>query len=363
MNKIYQHNVHFDFMSRAFELAKLGRNSVSPNPMVGCVLVKNGEIIGEGYHQQYGGAHAEVNAISNSITDPVDATAYVTMEPCNITGNTPPCTKLLIENGIAEVYIAMRDPNPEVNGNGIRELQEAGIMVHPEILEDEAVELNKAYIKKATTGRPFVIAKVAESSDGYLGIDSETQTQITNKDAIIDVHKLRAEVDAVLIGKQTALVDNPKLTVREVSGQNPIRVISDTYRTLPLNLEIFRDQKAETIVLCSAKLYHPNKTTYCRYLTIKEENNKLSPDHILLTLAKEGINSLMIEGGAKLLKSFFDEDLIDEVFVYTSSQSLNNANLKNPLVLNEDWELIETRQLGQDKLKISRKKKVCLQES
>jgi len=362
-SEYYSQNVHLDFMSRAIELAKLGRSSVSPNPMVGCVLVKNGEIIGEGYHKQYGGAHAEVNAIGNAITDPVDATAYVTLEPCNITGNTPPCTKLLIENGIAEVYIAMRDPNPEVNGNGVRELQEARIFVHEGILEDEVIVLNKAYIKRIETGYPFVIAKVAESSNGFLGIDSESQIQITDHDAIVDVHRLRSEVDAVLIGRQTALIDNPRLTTREVPGQNPIRVVSDTKRTLPLNLNIFRDHQAETIVLCTSNLYNKNRTSYCKYLPIKEVNGVLSPKSILLALAEEGINSIMIEGGANLLKSFINEDLVDEVFVYTSSKMLENAHLKNPIELNDDWEILETRQLGEDKLKIAQRKKVCLQVS
>ena len=222
MSNLFSLNIHHAFMERAIELAKKGLGKVSPNPLVGCIIVKNGEIIGEGYHDEFGGDHAEISAYKNSIKDPVESTIYVTLEPCSIKGKTPPCTDFLISNGIREVYIGMLDPNPLVNGNGIKELESAGIKVHLNILKDECKNLNKGYIKWQSTKRPWIIVKAAESSNGYLGIDSNSQTQITQPESILHVHKLRTTVDAILIGRQTAVIDNPQLTVRKIVGKNPV---------------------------------------------------------------------------------------------------------------------------------------------
>ena len=170
MDSILTTNMHELFMSRAIELAKQGQRHVSPNPMVGCVLVLDGDIIGEGYHEEFGGPHAEVMAMRNARKDPVDAIAYVNLEPCCTTGKTPPCTAALVENGISEVYIAMLDPNPEINGKGVETLEKAGITVHVGILEDEASRLNKSFNKWITQKMPWVMAKVAQSANGYMGL-------------------------------------------------------------------------------------------------------------------------------------------------------------------------------------------------
>ena len=362
MKNIFNLNVHESFMSRALELAKMGRGQVSPNPMVGCVLVKDGKIIGEGYHEEFGGSHAEVMAIRNSRENPLDSVAYVNLEPCCITGKTPPCINALFENGISEVFIGILDPNPEVNGKGVKALENAGIIVHVGIMEDESFRLNQAFHKWITTGLPWVIAKVAQSSDGYMGLNSETSVWITGDISKKHTHILRSEVDAVLIGRQTALIDNPSLTVREIHGENPKRIILDTNRTLPISLDMFQDKKAKNIVLCSENRFNQSHTHFCSYLPVKEENNKLSPIHILKTLAEEGITSVLIEGGREVLHSFISNQLIDQIYIYTSPEKLEGADLKNPLDLSKEWSVIEEESLGEDTLSIAKKGEECLQE-
>ena len=364
MSNFYNYNIHESFMSRAIQLARKGQGKVSPNPMVGCVLVKNGKIIGEGYHDSYGGAHAEVMAYKNAIVDPVDATVYVTLEPCCIFGKTPPCTKFLIENSASEVYVSMLDPNPEVNGNGVSELIKSGIPVTTGILKKEAESLNRGFIKTMKYGRPWVIAKAAQSSNGFLGINSDSQTWITGKIAKQHSHNLRASVDAIMVGRQTALIDDPKLTVREVLGNNPQRIILDTNRKLPLTLNVFRDQQSITKVMCSDARFERSRTSFCEFIPVLEnENGNLDPYSILKALAKEGITSVMIEGGAELLHSFNKLDLLDEIYLYTSSNPLENANLVNPLKISELWDIKDTVALGSDSLVIAERKVECLQES
>ena len=362
MDDITTTNMHELFMSRAIELAKQGRGYVSPNPMVGCVLVLDGDIIGEGFHEKFGGPHAEIMAMRNARKDPVDAIAYINLEPCCTTGKTLPCTDALIENGISEVYVGMLDPNPEINGKGVESLERAGIMVHVGILEEEANRLNQSFNKWITQKMPWVMAKVAQSANGYMGLNSESSIWLTGDISRIHAHKLRSEVDAVLIGRQTALVDDPSLTVREVRGENPKRVIMDTNRTLPLSLKIFNDKKAETYVLCSDKRFSRTKTHFCQYLPVREENNLLSPVHVLESLAKEGITSILIEGGQKSLKSFLLADVIDQIFIYTAPDILNDAHLENPIRLLDDWVIFEQEKLGEDILEIAEKGVACLQE-
>ena len=349
-------------MSRALELARKGRCRVSPNPMVGCVIVKDGEIIGEGYHEQFGDPHAEVMAIKNVRLNPADSIAYVNLEPCCIKGKTPPCTNVFKESGISEVFIGMLDPNPEVNGKGVKELEKNGIIAHVGIMEKESNRLNQGFSKWITKKLPFVIAKVAQTHDGYMGVNSETSIWITGAVSKRHTHILRSEVDAILIGRQTALIDNPSLTVRKVEGFNPRRVILDTNRKLPLSLEIFNDNKAETLVLCSEDGFNKTKTHFCTYLPVKEKNDSLSPYHILKALAEEGITSILIEGGQAVLHSFISEDLIDQICIYTSSEKLEGADLINPLELSKAWSVIDEESLGRDTLIIAEKGVKCLQE-
>jgi len=349
-------------MKMAINLAKKGRGSVSPNPLVGCVIVKNGNIIGEGYHKTYGGDHAEVNALNNCIESPHDATMYVTLEPCSVHGKTPPCIEKIIREGIKEVYIGCKDLNPKVNGLGIQKLEQFNIKVYSGILFEECFELSKYFFKWIETGRPWVIAKVAQTFNGYMGIDSDTSIWITGKETKSHTHELRSKVDGILVGTNTARIDNPSLTVREVSGNNPIRIIIDTNRLLPLDLNIFNDNSAETIILCSKIKFEDNQTSFCKYLAIEEENNLLDLNSMLDIIGLQGITSIIVEGGQKILRSFYDDDLIDEMFIYSSKRMVDNAKLENPLKINSDWQILKELDLADDKLVIARKKELCLQE-
>ena len=355
-------NIHEQYMDRAIYLAKKGLGKVSPNPMVGCVIVKNGEIIGEGYHAFFGGPHAEVEAFKNCIKNPTDASVYISLEPCSHQGKTPPCCNLMTENGIRDVYIAMKDPNPKVNGDGIRYLTHSGINVDYGILSDEAEVLNKGYIKWVTTKKPFVIGKMAQNKNGFIAKKGK-KVWITGKESKLSSHQLRSEVDAIMVGKNTALIDNPELTVRETLGRNPKRIVVDTNRTLPYSLNLFNDRKSETIVLCSSKKFQDNKTSHCEYIAIKEKDNKLDPEAILIRLAKSGVTSLIIEGGASIMSSFLSNDLIDQFYLYSSISSNDDLDIKNPFILTESWNIIGKKILEEDELIILEKKEECLQES
>ena len=362
MDNLFTIDMHEAFMSRALELARKGQGKVSPNPMVGCVLVKDGEIIGEGFHEEFGGDHAEVSAFNNSHKDPLDATAYINLEPCCLTGKTPPCTDALIHNSISEVYIGMLDPNPAIKGKGVEALKKAGIKVHLGIMAEEAERLNRPFSKWMTTGLPWVVAKVAQTPDGFMGINSDTSVWLTGEEAKKYTHRLRSQVDAVLIGRQTAQVDNPSLTVRESLGNNPKRIILDTNRKLPLDLNIFQDKQAETIVLCSASRFARSNTYYCHYLPVQEEEGKLSTKDILQVLAKEGILSILIEGGREVLQSFANDNLLDQIYIYTSSNYIKNAKLENPIQLSDEWTVVDEVLIGKDQLIIAEKGVECLQE-
>lgn len=354
---------HKFYMEMAIELAKMGGRFVSPNPQVGCILVKDGRIIAEGYHEQFGGPHAEIMALHNAHENPEGSTAYITLEPCSIHGKTPPCTRALIDAGVRRVFVGIKDPNPAVNGNGIDQLEERGIEVYCGISECEIQHMNRDFIKWVTTGKPWVIAKVAQSVDGCMGKDSNSRIRITGDESMLAVHQLRSEVDAILIGRQTALVDNPKLTVRKADGRNPVRVIIDGQCTLPLDLDIFRDKQAETIILCSPEVYPSmTKTTYCTYLPVRMEGSLLDPDSILEVIGDQGFSKLLIEGGANLLECFQEADLIDEIHQFTAPVVFGTNQLMNPLRLDSHWNTIEKKNFGADECIIAvRRKEECLQ--
>ena len=356
-------NFHESMMSIAIDIAKKGGGRVSPNPLVGCLLVKEGEIIGEGWHAEFGGPHAEVNAILNSRSNPIDSTAYITLEPCLHEGKTPPCVKFLFENGIREVIVGTLDPNPIMSGNGIKFLKKLGLKVSIGILSEECKTLNLGYNKWIKSGMPFLIGKVAKTNDNKMGLDDKSNTKITGHYANKEVHQMRSEVDAIMIGKNTAIVDNPHLTVREVSGKNPIRVIVDSNRTLPLNLNVFRDKLADTFILCSEKKFKRHRTSFGTFIPVKEDGNGLlNPKSILERLGEEGITSILIEGGPLLLNSFLDEGLIDKYYEFISIQNLENGNLLSPNLNLDIWQEENVTILGQDKLVTYIKKVACLQE-
>lgn len=355
------YNIHENFMSRAIHLAKKGRGKVSPNPMVGCVIVKNGKIIGEGFHKKFGGDHAEVDAFKNCTDDPTDASLYVTLEPCSHFGKTGPCCNAIIENGIRDVYISMSDPNKQVNGNGIDFLKNSGINVECNILKNESKELNKGYINWIKTKKPLVIGKMAQDSNGYIA-KSGSKIWITGHSSKQNSHQLRSEVDAILVGKNTVLIDNPELTVREVIGSNPKRIVLDTNRTLPYNFKLLKDEEADTIIMCSNKKFQNSETSHCKYITVNEINEKLDLNDVLIKLGELGITSLLVEGGATTIKSFLDVELIEKFYLYTSSLSKNELDIKNPFSINDNWIVQNEKFLDDDHLVVLNKRVECLQE-
>ncbi len=302
-------------MHRCLSLAKMGLGNVAPNPLVGAVIVHNDKIIGEGFHQQYGGPHAEVNAV-NSVDDAsllAESTIYVSLEPCAHFGKTPPCADLIVKHQFKKVVIACPDSFSEVNGKGIERLRNAGIEVVEGILEREALELNRRFFTFHTKKRPYVILKWAQTLDGFLDRKRTESEQginwITKPETKQLVHKWRAEESAILVGKNTVIVDNPSLTVREWKGKNPTRIVLDAKLELSENHAIF-DQGATTIVLNKLKTEEKGNVKFIQL-------SDLMPETILKVLHSEGIQSVIIEGGALTLQSFITSNLWDEARILT----------------------------------------------
>jgi len=307
------------FMQRCLDLALLGMGDVAPNPMVGCVIVHEGIIIGEGYHQKIGGPHAEVNAIRSVQNQELltQSTLYVSLEPCTHFGKTPPCSDLIIENRITHVVIGTIDPFVKVAGKGIERMQAAGIKVEVGILEKECRELNRRFFTFHEKMRPYILLKWAQTLDGFIDTDrTETQhpTWITNALAKRLVHKQRSEESSILIGTNTAEFDNPALTVREWTGNQPIRMVIDHTGRLNADLHIF-DNKAETWVFTGIEKADSGNLKYIRL----DFNQDILPQ-LLSELYKRGILSVVVEGGSILLNSFLQDGFWDEAFVYTGNQ-------------------------------------------
>jgi len=309
------------YMSICLQLAQQGTGNVAPNPMVGCVIVSGGNIIGKGYHEFYGGPHAEVNAVTN-VKDKAllkESTLYVNLEPCAHFGKTPPCANLIIEHQIPKVVIGCIDTFSEVSGKGIKRMEAQGIEVTVGVLEKESFELNNRFFTYHTKKRPYIILKWAQTQDGFIDIE---RIHNTNKNENIDnwittptsktlVHKWRAQEQSIMVGTNTALNDNPSLTVREVKGNNPIRIVLDMDLRLPRDLNLF-DSKVSTLVFNTVK---SETTTNLEF--IKIDANKNSITQILQELYNREIQSIIIEGGAQLLNSFIAQNLWDEARVFT----------------------------------------------
>jgi len=310
---------HEIFMQRCLDLALLGMGNVAPNPMVGCVIVHNGRIIGEGYHEKFGQAHAEVNAI-RAVQNREwlsQSTLYVSLEPCAHFGKTPPCSDLIIESRIPHVVIGTIDPFAKVAGKGIERMQKAGIKVETGILEKECRELNRRFFTFHEKKRPYVLLKWAQTLDGFIDTDrTETQhpTWITNALSKRLVHKQRSEESAILIGTNTAQYDNPALTVREWTGGQPIRLVIDRSGRLSKTLVIF-DQKAPTWVFTEIP---GEDVENLKFIKLDFGHNILP--QLLSELYQRDILSIIVEGGNILLDSFLQDNLWDEAFVYTGNQ-------------------------------------------
>lgn len=312
------------YMQRCLELANLGMGKVSPNPLVGCVIVCDGKIIGEGYHAKFGEAHAEVNAV-RAVTEKyglhaaellAKATAYVSLEPCAHFGKTPPCADLLIKHQLKKVVIGNRDPFEGVDGKGIGKLKDAGIEVVSGILEQECSRLNRRFFTRIRKQRPYIILKWASTADGYFAPENGAQQWISGPMAKKMVHKWRTEEDAVLVGKLTAMADNPQLNAREWEGKNPVRLLIDRNLQVPQSHHIYNDQ-AKTVVFNEHKTEVRDNIHYIQM----EDMQYYLPQKIAFQLYLMDIQSVIIEGGANILNQFIQGNLWDEARVFRSSSS------------------------------------------
>lgn len=301
-------------MQRAIDLALYGKGHVSPNPLVGCVIVLDGKIIGEGYHRKYGEAHAEVNAVS-SVGDKSllsKSTVYVNLEPCSHFGKTPPCADLLIEHRVKKVVIANIDSNPLVGGKGIQKLKKAGVEIQTGILEKEGRELNKRFFTFIEKKRPYIILKWAQTADGFIARKNFDSKWISGELSRQLVHRWRSEESAILVGKNTALHDDPQLNVRNWTGPDPVRVVIDRNLDLSNNLKIF-DGRQRTII------YNTKKSqTQANLEHVKLDDARFLVN-LLSDLYQKGLQSLIVEGGAATLRQFIEQDLWDEARVFTSN--------------------------------------------
>ena len=356
--------VHEKYMQRCIDLAGLGLGNTAPNPMVGSVIVYKGKIIGEGYHRKCGEAHAEVNAV-NSVKDKSllkKATLYVNLEPCSHFGKTPPCANLIAGLGIPKVTIGSIDTAAHVSGKGIKILKEAGCNVITGILEKESIELNKRFFTFHEKQRPYIILKWAQTKDGFIDVkrnkDNPVEpTWITNEYAKTLVHKWRSEEQSILIGTNTALTDNPSLTCRNWKGKNPVRIVFDRNLKLPQSLNIF-NAEAETLIITDNIAKIQNTKTLNSNVGIKFVNYKNDLyTQLFQILIKKDIQSIIIEGGAKVLKFFIENDLWDEARIFYGEKEFKNG-IKAP---NIEIDYLYNDYLGNSKLTFIKKQSVFSQ--
>lgn len=365
------HHSDEHWMKLALELAEKGKGYVSPNPLVGCVIVsETGELIGQGYHKKFGESHAEVNAV-DSVADKSklkEATVYVTLEPCSHHGKTPPCSNMLSKLPIKRVVVAMTDPNPMVNGQGLLHLKNKGIEVVTDVLNKEALNLNEHFIHHQTYGRPFITLKIAQTADGFIAAADGESQWITGKASRQLVHKWRSEYDAVMVGRTTAIADNPSLTVRHVSGRQPRRIVIDGPYELPKTLNLFSDKHEDkTIILTWNK--EASATDADPMLKVMQQNYfrgevyhvSKHEGHINLReafklLGENGIASVLVEGGQQLSSALIREGLADKIELFIApkllgagTRSILNIDIHKMKEIAELKE-VEWKQIGNDML-------------
>lgn len=348
-------------MQNALALAWQGRFSTSPNPRVGCVIARGNQIVGQGFHIQAGGPHAEVHALRQAGELARGATAYVTLEPCSHYGRTPPCAEGLIEAGVSRVVAAMRDPNPLVAGKGLAMLEAAGIEVACGLLEEEARALNRGFLSRIERGRPFVRLKCAASLDGKTALSDGRSQWITGAEARADVQTLRAESCAVITGIGTVLADDPQLNVRTFPTlRQPARIILDSALQTPLDSKLVQDSGAPTLIVTleqdEGRLNTYRRFPHIQIISPSETQGRIDLHEVLQILAKAGYGEVMVEAGATLAGAFLRADLVDEIVLYQAPKILGNPgrNLfdltENPLSLDRppDWKTISFTALDND---------------
>jgi|TARA_B100001964_G_scaffold244993_1_gene329255 diaminohydroxyphosphoribosylaminopyrimidine deaminase/5-amino-6-(5-phosphoribosylamino)uracil reductase len=317
---------HKKYMDIAIQLAEKGRGYVSPNPLVGCIIVKRGKIVGRGYHKKYGEAHAEINALKSAGKKARNAAMYINIEPCSHWGKTSPCTEKIVGAGIREVIVGMEDPNPIVDG--YKELKFRGLKTRIGILREKAKKLNEVYIKYIKTKRPFVILKLAMSLDGKIATSTGDSKYITSRTARTYVHQLRNDVDAIMVGINTIIRDNPILDSRLVKGKNPTKVIVDSTLKISERAKVLKDPSK--VIIATTKKAPKKKIDKLhqkgvQILVLKPEAGLVDLKELMKELGKSGITPVMIEGGAELSGNAIKEGIVDKILMFTAPKIIGNG--------------------------------------
>lgn len=324
-----------DYMRLALELAERGRGFVNPNPMVGAVIVKDGKIIGKGYHRKYGELHAERNALADCSQNPKGATLYVTLEPCCHYGKTPPCTNAILEAGIRRVVIGAMDANPLVGGKGAALLRAQGIQVETGVLRTECEEQNRVFFHYMSTGMPYVILKYAMTLDGKIATVTGASKWITGEAARVQVHQLRKECMGIMVGSGTVFADDPVLNCRIAEGKNPVRIICDTSLRTPLDATVIATSGAQRTILATGCGDEKRQKKYlemgCEILQIPREGEHLNLKILMEELGKKNIDSILLEGGSTLNWSALSAGLVNEVRAYIAPKIFGGAGAKSPV--------------------------------
>lgn len=362
---------HEHYMKRALTLARKGVGRTAPNPAVGCVIVKDGTVVGEGWHQKAGSPHAEVHALEMAGQAARGADVYVTLEPCCHTGQTPPCSDALIRAGVKRVIAGVADPNPLVNGGGLKALEQAGIETYCGVLEEECRAINRHFIKHVTSGQPFVTYKCAMTLDGKIATVTGDSRWVSCEESRKHVHRMRARYDAVMVGVDTIIADDPQLTVRHVRGRNPLRIIVDTNMRTPTSVGVLSGPMARKTIIATTET---NPRVHRRYqksgatvLVCRKHHGKVDLNDLWERLGALGIQSILLEGGSRLAAEAIMQGLIDECVFFYSPKVIGSdgfspfaftgmTEMKQALTFEE----IEMRRMGCDIMVTARPEKPCL---
>ncbi|NOU61151.1 bifunctional diaminohydroxyphosphoribosylaminopyrimidine deaminase/5-amino-6-(5-phosphoribosylamino)uracil reductase RibD [Marinifilum caeruleilacunae] len=354
---------NYEYMHRAFELAKKGIGRVNPNPLVGAVIVKDDKIIGEGYHEFFGGPHAEVNAFLSAKESVEGATMYVTLEPCSHYGKTPPCAEAIVKNKISKVVIGMLDPNPLVAGRGVKILEENGIEVNFGYLCEELSDMNRTFLKFIQSKTPYVVMKTAMTLDGKIASKTGDSRWVSNEKSRAKVHELRNELAGIMVGVDTVITDDPLLTTRleDANGQNPVRIVVDSKARIPLDSKILNTSDQAKTILAVTESADPEKIQKVeekgnQVIKVKAKDQKIDLNNLMLKLGEQNIDGVLLEGGATLNFSALQSGIVDEVVSFVAPKIIGGAEAKSP-VGGEGIELMKNaielddvkyEQLGQD---------------
>jgi diaminohydroxyphosphoribosylaminopyrimidine deaminase/5-amino-6-(5-phosphoribosylamino)uracil reductase len=336
------------YMRMALRLAQRGIGSVEPNPAVGAILVKANQIIGRGWHKKFGGDHAEINALADCrklAFNPQGATMYVTLEPCCHQGKTGPCTDAIIKSGIRKIVAATKDPTKKVNGKGFKILKRAGIEVKTDVCKKEAQLLNAPFFKFAKTKKPWVIIKWAQSKDGFLA-RTDKKRWITNSKSRKDAQGLRRKAQAILVGVNTVLADDPILTARPDTGKQPLRIVLDSRLKIPLNCNLIKTVKKAPVLVFTTQKNNTKipilKKKGIKVIAVSSTNGKCNLENVLTKLGKRDVQQILVEGGEKIITSFLKRKLADEIIIYTSNERLEDkGKVKSSLEMKKTYHYVK----------------------